>query len=150
MSRTLRTTIIVFVGAAAAAAYVYCRAQSTGLSESQAGPLLVAQHWLLGLLVLYGVNFLLAVRLRHSFSVNATRMLFFAVAAFIVLSHGIDILAEHRSTLFQVFGIGEGTATATEIAPVRARLAAMASMLTMCLVCIAVGFESEIESPPRP
>ncbi len=139
----LRWMIILANIPAGLGVYFYCRTVSASLPAPSTTALAVEQHWLLILLFLYIVNFVAALKFRNSVAVSATRMLFFGIIAFVVISHAIDICSDHRTLLSQVFGTEAATdQNALLIAEVRARLAAMASMTVLCLTCIAVGFES--------
>lgn len=145
MSRNVRWTVILAAGAAAIGALLYSYSVLNQPQSTDASSLIVEQQWMLGMLVLYVVNFVVSARIRNSFSATAGRMLFFAVIAFIVLSHAIDILGEHRSQLPQVFSF-EGSAVESSIGDIiRARIAVMAAMLSLCLACIGIGFETEDE-----
>lgn len=142
MSRNLKWTVILADGAAAVGVLFYAYAVLNRPQTVDTSPLVVEQQWLLGMLVLYAANFAIAARFRHSFSRTAGRMLFFAVIAFVVLSHGIDILGEHRAILPQVFGFDAISIESAESNILRARIAVMAAMLSLCLACIGIGFET--------
>jgi hypothetical protein len=142
----IRWSIIVANAFAAGGVYLYCRAASAALPAQSAVALIVEQQWLAALLFLYLLNFVAAFRFRDSVAVSAARMVFFGIAAFVVVSHAIDICGDFRSILTQVFSFGtEATVNVLLVAEVRARLAAMAAMTVLCLTCIAVGFESTNE-----
>ena len=149
MSRNIRWVIILTGGIAAAGTLIYCYAVSAAYAASDVAALIVERQWLAGILALYGINFAVAAKIRNSFGWAAGRMLFFAAAAFIVLSHGIDILGEHRAELWKIFGF-EASAPDLFMDSIRARLAAAAATLTLCLICIAVGFETEEKENPAP
>jgi hypothetical protein len=139
----IRWIIIIANALAAAGVYFYCETVSTSLPSSSVSALVVEQQWLAAMSFLYILNFAAAFKFRDSFAVSASRMLFFGVAAFVVVSHAIDICGDFRSILGQVFSletfVKEDVVLVMEV---RARLTAMAAMTILCLTCIAVGFES--------
>ena len=145
MNRNLRWILIVANAAAACGVLFFCNSRAEALPSDLSLPIAVEQQWIIGLLILYGLNALASWRFRDSYPVAAARMLIFAVAAFAVVSHATDILSEHRALLPQVFAPPASPADALLVSQLEARLAASAAMLTLCLTGIAVGFESKAE-----
>ena len=102
----------------------------------------IEQKWLVGSAVMYAVTFLASWRFRGVFSVSATRMLAWAIVAYMVMSHGIDVIGEYRGDLSAILGWGPGDLEPSVLIGVRARLVGLLSILTMALTAVAVGFES--------
>jgi amino acid transporter len=140
MTRHIRWIIVIVVGIAALAVFFYCRFVAALLPEPLRVPLAVEQQWLAGVAVLYIVNFVAARKFKNSYAISAVRMLLFAVIAFALVSHTVDIVAEHSGMLHEIWK------TEPAAMQVRARLAAVTASTALCLTAVAVGFESAADS----
>lgn len=147
MTQHIRWIIVIAVGIAAVGVFFYCRFVAAVLPEPLSIPLAVEQQWLAGISVLYIVNFIAARKYKNSYAISAVRMLLFAAIAFALISHGVDIVAEHSGMLSKVWGT-EPTSEIDKpvVMQARARLAAMAAATALCLTAVAVGFESSAGS----
>ncbi len=126
----------------AVAALLVGRTMIGQLSQEAAETLVIEQKWLMGAAVLYGITFLSAWHFRGSFSISASRMLIWAIIAYIALSHGFDIIAPYRSDIPYIFGLGSTDIDPQALAGIRTRIINMAAVVVMGIVAIGVGFES--------
>jgi hypothetical protein len=115
---------------------------SEELDPQMAEILDIEQKWLLGAAVMYTTMFLISWRFKGVFSVSATRMLAWAIVAYLALSHGIDMLGEYRSDIFSVIGVESGRLEDSVVLGIRVRLFGLFAILAMAITSIAVGFET--------
>ena len=142
MSQRLRWILLIANGAAAFGVLLFCGHRADALPEALALPITVEQQWVAGVLVLYVLNAAAAWRFRDSYAVSAARMLLFAGAAFLSVSHGVDLVGENRALLPNLFGADTAAEQLPFVLQLQARLAATAAILTLSLTAIAVGFEA--------
>ena len=107
-----------------------------------AAPLEVEHHWLLVLSILYAVSFLVAWRYKASFTIAMSRMLIWAVIGYLGISHTVDLLGNHYEIIWQILDVAEGTAEASLLTAIRARLFVFTVIIAMAITSIAIGFES--------
>ena len=112
------------------------------LSTETAEILHIEQNWLMGASALFGITFLAVWYFRGTFSVSASRMLIWAIIAYLALSHSIDVIGAYHSDIPSVLGIGKSATAPDVLAGIRARLLNMGAIIVLGIVSIGVGFET--------
>ena len=118
-----------------------CRDTMAKIPSDAMEVLRIEQHWLMGAAVLYGITFVSAWHFKGTFSIAATRMLVWAIVAYITMSHGLDVVAAYRSNAMSVLGFGNADIDAGVLSGVRLRLINLAAIIVMAVIAISVGFE---------
>ena len=142
MSFSIRLIIISANLVLTAVALAVGSSMSNDMDVQMAEILAIEQKWLLGAAILYAVTFLASWRFKGTFSVSATRMLAWAIVAYVTLSHGIDVLGAYRSDISAVLGLAAGRLEYPILLGIRIRLLGLSCILAMALTAVAVGFES--------
>lgn len=122
------------------AALLFGRVTAMELPSQLAQPVETAHYWILGLTVLYLISAFVAWRFAGHFGISGGRMLLWALIAFLCLNNGIELLAEHRTTIWVLFG-DPGPNDLAILTSVRARLAAWAALFVLSATAVAIGFE---------
>ncbi|MCP4676565.1 MAG: hypothetical protein GY854_13830 [Deltaproteobacteria bacterium] len=134
---------VIAVGPLVAVAVILLGERSAQLLEANAAASLRSgHHWLAVITVLYLANFLVAWRFAQSWPITATRLLIWAVIAYLGISHLIDLLGNNSTLAWRALGVGNPDGTPGRILELRARIATWGIILFMSIVCVAVGFES--------
>lgn len=141
MSNVFRIAIVSTGLLSALASLLFGQAMFDQLSSETAEVLSIEQKWLMGASVLYGISTIVAWHFRGSFSLSASRMLIWAIIAFLALSHCIDIIGAYRSEIPSVFGLGDSRLTPQTLLGLRVRALNMGSIIIMGIISIGVGFE---------
>ena len=87
-----------------------------------------------------------AWRYNASFVVSTTRMLLWAVIAYLGISNAIDLLGGHYGIIREILGLSPPSADRALLIELRARLAVFAVVIAMAVTSIAIGFEPREES----
>ena len=139
MGRYIRIIVISSNLLAAFGIFLYGRSNLDALSAETAS-LLASDHLWLGISSLfYCINFAIAWRFRNVWTVSSTRMLIWAVAAYLGISHLVDLVGINWHLVNDIL---TGVSDDPVIRGLRARICTVAVLITMAVTCIAVGFES--------
>ncbi len=112
------------------------------LGTDAAAMLRSGHHWLAAITVLYLLNFLIAWRFAQSWPISATRLLIWAVIAYLGISHLIDLFGNNSALAWRALGMGNQDGASSRVIELRAQIATWGIILFMSIVCIAIGFES--------
>ncbi len=116
------------------------------LSAEGAGQVTYDHKWLISLSFLFGGSWWVAWRFNASFAVSTTRMLVWALIAYLGISNAIDLLGGHYGIIREILGLSQPTANGALLIELRTRLAVFAVVIAMAITSIAVGFEPREES----
>ena len=83
-----------------------------------------------------------AWRFRNVWTVSSSRMLIWAVIAYLGISHLVDLAGLNWSNIGDIL---TGASDDPSFIGIRARLGSVVAVVTMAVTCIAVGFESREE-----
>ena len=143
MSTTYRIAIVIAGLLGALGALLFGHAMFDRLSSDAAEVLAIEQKWLMGAAVLYGVTTIVAWHFRGSFSLSASRMLIWAIIAFIALSHALDIVGAYRADILSILGLSDTQLTQPTLLGLRTRALNMGAIVVMGVISIGVGFETK-------
>ena len=104
-------------------------------------PVRRAAWWLATLAGLYAVNWIVAWRMRDSWTATLVRLLAWGAAAYLCVSNLLDIFAADRSLLSRILDFSAGA----EVSAPRGRALAWLLGAIMAVVCIGLGFERKVE-----
>ncbi|MCP4599697.1 MAG: hypothetical protein GY847_04020 [Proteobacteria bacterium] len=145
MKFEIRLGIIACWPIIAVAVILLGRSSFFSLPGDSVESLVSAHQWLAVITVLYIFNYLAAWRYSSSWPLSMSRMLLWAVIAYLCISNIIDLLGENWSIAGQILGLsGEvpGDGGSAVVIEMRWRLAVWAAALAMSCVCIGIGFEA--------
>lgn len=138
-----KLSLIILWPIAALSAIVYGRFAASGLSV-EAQEIIAASHqWLTIVIALYIMNFFAAWRWSDLWPLSLSRLLIWAVIAYLCISKTIDLIGETPESRWQLIGVA-GAAEADLLTQIRAELSVWLTALAMSLTAIAVGFEKQI------
>ena len=140
-----RLRIIAFNLLAAAGVMWYGIASIGELQTDVANLIESDLKWLGFIAGLYCLNFYIAWRYKDAWVVSSTRMLVFAVIAYLGISHLVDLVGRNWGIISDILKVWTEPTSASErlVVGLRARISTAAVIVSMSLTCIAVGFESK-------
>lgn len=122
------------------------RAWSDEMSTEGAALVRLDHNWLILISFLFCLSGWIAWRFNASFTVSTTRMLLWAVIAYLGISNAVDLLGEHYGIVREILGLSPPTAERALLIELRARLADFIVVICMAITSIAIGFEPRGES----
>ncbi len=143
MKFNARTGSIILNLLAAVGALGYGLCALDGLDEETASLVKADTHWLGFTAGLFCLNLLVAWRYRNVWAVSSVRMLIWAVIAYLGISHLVDLVGQNWDLAVNAAKLGTDTDTVALVTGLRARIAAVAVVVSLSITGIAVGFESE-------